>query len=102
LLTRPGLEPLRSDLKTDLFDVVHFLAADRIARDAAYQSIIIGELNKHGKQIIVNGVNYENIPESKVTLIILGAVAEFEQATIWHCRNLMSRHEGRARTPRVP
>src|ERR1700730_13518651 len=48
LLTRPGLEQLRSDVKPDLFDVVHFLAADRIARDAAYQSIIIGELNKHG------------------------------------------------------
>jgi site-specific DNA recombinase len=38
LLTRPGLEQLRSDLKTDLFDVVHFLAADRIARHAPYQS----------------------------------------------------------------
>src|SRR6516162_10728039 len=37
LLTRPGLERLRSDLKTDVFNVVHFLAADRIARDAAYQ-----------------------------------------------------------------
>ena len=32
------LEQLRSDLKADLFDVVHFLAADRIARHAAYQS----------------------------------------------------------------
>jgi site-specific DNA recombinase len=82
LLTRPGLEQLRSDLKTDVFDVVHFLAADRIARDAAYQSIIVGELISHGKQIIINGVNYENIPESKVTLTILGAVAEFERAKI--------------------
>jgi DNA invertase Pin-like site-specific DNA recombinase len=34
-VTRPGLEQLRSDLKTDLFDVVHFLAADRIARRSA-------------------------------------------------------------------
>jgi DNA invertase Pin-like site-specific DNA recombinase len=82
LLTRPGLEQLRSDLKTDLFDVIHFLAADRIARDAAYQSIIVGELINHGKQIIINAVNYENIPESKVTLTILGAVAEFERAKI--------------------
>ena len=82
LLTRPGLEQLRSDLKADVFDVVHFLAADRIARDAAYQSIIVGELISHGKQIIINGVNYENIPESKVTLRILGAVAEFERAKI--------------------
>jgi hypothetical protein len=27
LLTRPGLEQLRSDLKMDVFEVVHFLAA---------------------------------------------------------------------------
>jgi predicted site-specific integrase-resolvase len=63
LLMRPGLEQLRSDLKTDLFDVVHFLAADRIARRAAYQSIIIEELIKAGKQIIINGSDYRNDPE---------------------------------------
>jgi site-specific DNA recombinase len=82
LLTRPGLEQMRSDLKTDLFDAIYFLAADRIARDAAYQSIIVGELVKHGKQIIINGVDYKNNPENKVTLTILGAVAEFERAKI--------------------
>jgi site-specific DNA recombinase len=82
LLTRPGLEQMRSDLKTNLFDAIYFLAADRIARDAAYQSIIVGELVKHGKQIIINGVDYKNNPENKVTLTILGAVAEFERAKI--------------------
>ena len=82
LLSRPGLEQLRSDLKTELFDTVHFLAADRIARDVAYQTIIVGELIKHGKQIIINGVDYRDNPENKVTLTILGAVAEFERAKI--------------------
>jgi site-specific DNA recombinase len=76
------LDQLRADLKTETFDAVYFLAADRIARDAAYQSIIVGELIKHGKQIIINGEDYKNIPESKVTLTILGAVAEFERAKI--------------------
>jgi site-specific DNA recombinase len=82
LLTRPALERLRSDLKTDLFDAVYFLAADRIARDVAYQTIIVEELVKHGKQIVINGDDYKNIPENKVTLTILGAVAEFERAKI--------------------
>jgi site-specific DNA recombinase len=82
LLARPGLDQLRSDLKADVFDTVYFLAADRIARDVAYQSIIVGELIKHGKQIIINGVDYKNNPENKVTLTILGAVAEFERAKI--------------------
>jgi site-specific DNA recombinase len=69
-------------LKTGLFDAVHFLAADRIARDVTYQRIIVGELVKHGKQIVINGVDYQNIAEHRVTLTILGAVAEFERTKI--------------------
>src|SRR5262249_61878004 len=41
---------------------------DRIARDVAYQTIIIGELIKHGKQIIIKGKDYIHNPESKFTL----------------------------------
>jgi DNA invertase Pin-like site-specific DNA recombinase len=39
LLDRPALNQLRADLKTDLFDAVHFLAADRIACAVAYNCI---------------------------------------------------------------
>ena len=39
LLDRPALNQLRADLKTDLFDTVHFLAADRIACAVAYNCI---------------------------------------------------------------
>jgi site-specific DNA recombinase len=73
---------MRSDLKTGLFDTVYFLAVDRIARDVAYQRIVVGELIKHGKQIIINGVDYRNDPENIVTLTILSAVSEFERAKI--------------------
>src|SRR6266571_2925576 len=60
VLERPALEQLREDAKTDLFDRIYFHAADRIARAAAHQSIIIGELvKKHGKQITVGGKEYE-------------------------------------------
>jgi Resolvase, N terminal domain len=37
LLDRPGLEELRRDIRTNLFDAVYFLDTDRIARDVAYQ-----------------------------------------------------------------
>jgi DNA invertase Pin-like site-specific DNA recombinase len=57
-LDRPALEQLRQDLKTNLFETIYFLNTDRIARDVAYQTIIIGELLKHGKQIIINGKDY--------------------------------------------
>ena len=82
LLDRPALNQLRADLKTDVFDTVYFLAADRIARDAAHQTIIVGELLKHGKQIIIDGKDYEQNPENKLTLTMLGAFAEFERAKI--------------------
>jgi site-specific DNA recombinase len=73
---------MRADLKADTFDAIYFLDTDRIARDVAYQTIIIGELIKHGKQIIIKGKDYIHNPESKFTLTVLGAVAELERAKI--------------------
>ena len=55
LLDRPALNQLRADLRTDAFDTVYFLAADRIARAAAHQTIIVDELLKHGKKITIAG-----------------------------------------------
>src|SRR5262245_48364998 len=81
-LDRPGLERLRQDVKTDLFDAIHFLATDRIARDVEHQMIIVGELLKHGKQIIINGKDYRRTAENKFTLVVLGAVDELERAKI--------------------
>ena len=81
-LDRPALEELRRDVKTDLFDAVYFLDTDRIARDVAYQTIILGELIKHGKRIIIKGKDYVNNPENKFTVTVLGAVAELERAKI--------------------
>jgi hypothetical protein len=40
----PALEELRRDVKTNLFDAVYFLDTDLIARDVAYQTIMLGEL----------------------------------------------------------
>lgn len=79
-LDRPGLEQLRNDLKTDLFDTVYFLNTDRIARDVAYQTIIISEILKYKKQIIINGKDYVQNPENKFAMTILGAVSELERA----------------------
>jgi DNA invertase Pin-like site-specific DNA recombinase len=43
-MDRPALQELRRDLRADVFDVIYFLAADRIARAVIYQTIIIGEM----------------------------------------------------------
>jgi site-specific DNA recombinase len=67
---------------TDIFDAIYFLATDRIARDVEHQLIIVGELLKHGKQIIINGKDYRRTAENKFTLVVLGAVDELERAKI--------------------
>lgn len=58
LLDRPALKELREDAEGDVYDVVYFLDADRTARVVAYQTIIIDELLKCGKQIIIKGKDY--------------------------------------------
>ena len=82
LLDRPALEQLRQDAKTDLFDRIYFHAADRIAREAAHQTIIIGELLNRGKKITIGGKDYEQNPENKLTLQMLGIFSEYERAKI--------------------
>src|SRR6266478_1681356 len=66
----------------DIFDVIYFHDADRIAREVTIQTIIIEEILKHRKQLVINGKDYEKNPENKFTLTIFGAVAEFERAKI--------------------
>jgi site-specific DNA recombinase len=73
---------MRADLKTDLFDTIYFHSADRITCEVAYQTIIIDELRKRGKQIVIDGKDYIENPENKLTLTMLGAFAEFERAKI--------------------
>ena len=69
-MDRPGLEQLRKELKGDTFDAIYFLCADRIAREASYQNIIISEFVKHRKQIIISGKDYVADPENKFTIVV--------------------------------
>jgi site-specific DNA recombinase len=101
-LDRPALDQLRSDLKTSLFDTVYLLNTDRIARDVTYQTIIIAEILKHRKQIIINGKDYVHNPENKLTLTVLGAVAELERAKIISaCREAQAAAPGAGVSPRL-
>ena len=81
-MDRPALQELRRDLKADVFDVIYFLAADRIARAVIYQTIIIGEMLLYKKDIVINGQQYIDKSENKFTMTVLGAVAELERAKI--------------------
>ena len=79
---RPALDQMRKDLKTNLFDVIYFHQADRIAREVVIQTIIIEEILKHRKRLVINGKDFEKNPENNFTLQILGSVAELERAKI--------------------
>ena len=81
-LTRPGLRQLLEEAKSDSFKVIYFLAHDRIARDVAHQILIVDDLQKYDKQIIINGKEHVNKPDEKLVLTVFGAVAEFERAKI--------------------
>jgi site-specific DNA recombinase len=61
---------------------VYFLNTDRIARNVAYQNLIIAEILRYNKQLIINGKDYVSNPENEFTLTVLGAVAQFERAKI--------------------
>jgi site-specific DNA recombinase len=82
LLDRPALEELRQDARSNLFDRIYFHAADRITREAAHQTIIIGELLNRGKKITIGGKDYQQNPENKLTLQMLGVFSEYERAKI--------------------
>ena len=60
---------MRKDLKTDLFDVIYFFAPDRIAREVVIQTIIIEEILKHRKRLVINGKDYEKNPENHFILL---------------------------------
>ena len=81
-LMRPGLRQLLEDAKSNSFKVIYFLGHERIARDVAHQILIVDELQKYSKQIIVSGKEDVNKPDDKLTLTVFGGVAEFERAKI--------------------
>src|SRR5712672_1022473 len=59
-----------------------FCATTASPRDVAHQLIIVDELRRHGKRIIINGKDYEENPKNKLSLTMFGAFAEFERAKI--------------------
>ena len=53
-------------------DAVYFLDTDRIAREVTIQTIIIEEILKHRKQLIVNGKDY-------IKMAVLGSAWCYER-----------------------
>jgi site-specific DNA recombinase len=82
LLDRPALEELRRDAKGDIYDAIYFHSADRLARKVAHQTIIVDELLRSGKQVVIGDKDFVRNPENNLTLTMLGAFAEYEREKI--------------------
>jgi site-specific DNA recombinase len=82
LLSRPGMNRLRQDIKDGLITKVVCYDPDRLSRNLMNQLIIDREIRSQGVDMqFVNG-EYANTSEGHLFFSMRGAIAEFEKAKI--------------------
>lgn len=81
-LDRPGLDKLRDLASEGAFEVVLFYSPDRLARNYAYQVLILEELKKTGCEVIFLNRAFNENPQEQMLLQIQGVFAEYERALI--------------------
>ncbi len=84
LLNRPALQELMLALHADGVRMVLVEKLDRLARDLMVQETIIGDLRKHGFEIIsvAEPDLCSDDPSRKLVRQVFGAIAEYERAMI--------------------
>lgn len=82
-LDRPALNRLRDQASEGQFEVILCLSPDRLARQQAYQYVLLAELRRAGVEVIfVNQPTIGNDPQGQLLLNIQGVFAEYERAVI--------------------
>lgn len=81
-LDRPGLERLRDLASEGAFEAVLVYSPDRLARQYAYQVVVVEELQKAGCEVIFVNHAFGQSPEEQMLLQIQGVFAEYERALI--------------------
>jgi len=81
-LERPGLDTLRDGAADSEFQKVIIFSPDRLARNYAYQVIVIEELNKHGCEVVFLQRPISDDPEAKLLIQMQGIIAEYERTKI--------------------
>jgi site-specific DNA recombinase len=82
-LDRPALNRLRDQAGEGQFEVILCLSPDRLARQQAYQYVLLAELRRAGVEVIfVNQPAIRNDPQGQLLLNIQGVFAEYERAVI--------------------
>jgi site-specific DNA recombinase len=81
-LIRPGLERLRDLSALGALDRVYVHSPDRLARNYAYQVLLLDELQHAGVEVVFLNHTPGKTPEDKLLLQVQGMVAEYERAKI--------------------
>ena len=81
-IIRPALEKLRDEAYLGRFNRLYVLNPSRLARNYAYQFLLIDELKKSGVEVVFLNYNFKDNPEEQMLLQIQGIVAEYERAKI--------------------
>jgi site-specific DNA recombinase len=81
-ILRPGLERLRDTAASGAIDRLYVECPDRLARDYAYQMVLIDELRQQGVEPIFLNCNLDTTPEGRLLLQVQGMIAEYERTKI--------------------
>jgi site-specific DNA recombinase len=81
-LDRPGLDRLRDLASEGAFEAVLVCSPDRLARQYAYQFVVVEELQRAGCEVVFLNHGLGESPEERMLLQIQGVFAEYERALI--------------------
>ncbi|MDH4136207.1 MAG: recombinase family protein [Anaerolineae bacterium] len=81
-LARPGLDRLRDLASEGAFDVLYLLSPDRLARRYAHQCVVLEELARWQVEVVFLNQPVSDRPEDRMTVQILGILAEYERELI--------------------
>jgi site-specific DNA recombinase len=81
-LIRPALDRLRDLVNVGAIDRIYVHSPDRLARNYAYQVLLLDEWRRHGVEVVFLNRPLGQSPEDDLLLQVQGIVAEYERAKI--------------------
>ena len=81
-LDRPALDRLRDAVAQGEVEAVLILSPDRLARQFAYQYIVVEEFERAGCSIVFTSHNFGSSPADRMLREMTGVFAEYERAMI--------------------
>lgn len=94
-LVRPALERLRDVAAAGGLDRLYVHSPDRLARNYAYQVLLVDELRRCGVELVFLNRPLGETPEDNLLLQVQGMVAEYERAKILERSRRGKRHAAR-------